>query len=95
MDTRSKQDTWNEHICAWRESGHSQAAYCEQHGLKAANLAYWLGKQRKAAAPLTLVPLPLDSGASGPVLHGAGGWRLELPAQVRPDWIADLLRRLP
>jgi hypothetical protein len=95
METRSKQDTWNDHLRAWRASGLSQGAYCARHGLKVANLAYWLGKQRKAAARLTLVPLPLESGANGPILHGASGWRLELPAQAGPDWIADILRRLP
>lgn len=95
MEARSKQDTWNQHIRAWRESGLSQTAYCNRHGLKLANLAYWLGKQRKADERLTLIPLPLGNGTSGPVLHGASGWHLELPAQATPDWIADLLRRLP
>lgn len=50
METLSKQDTWNDHLRAWRGSGLSQIAYCDRHGLKVASLAYWLGKQRKAAA---------------------------------------------
>lgn len=96
MDTpQAKHEYWNDHIRAWRASGLSQIAYCDRHGLKLANLAYWLGKQRKANECLTLIPLPLGNGVSGLVLHGASGWRLELPAQTKPDWIADLLRQLP
>jgi hypothetical protein len=95
MEARSKQDTWNQHIHAWRGSGLSQVAYCARHGLKAGTLAYWASKQRKEAGGLTLVPLSLESGAAGPILYGATGWRLELPVQASPDWIADLLRRLP
>lgn len=93
--TQSKQDFWNEHIRAWRRSGLSQIEYCERQGLKVANLGYWLGKQRRQAEPLTLVPLPLQVLHAGPVLHGAAGWRLELPAGVEPAWLADLLTRLP
>lgn len=95
MDSHTKQAYWTEHHRAWRASGLTQAAYCERHGLTVGNFAYWLGKQRKQAVPLTLVPIPLGAGAHSPVLLGATGWRLELPAQVSPDWLADLLRRLP
>ena len=95
MEARGKQDTWNQHIRAWRGSGLSQVAYCAQHGLKAGTFAYWASKHRKEAGGLTLVPIPVDAAGTGPILHGATGWCLELPAQASPDWIAELLRRLP
>jgi len=96
MDSpQTKQDFWNEHIRAWRSSGLTQGEYCNRHGLKVASLGYWLGKQRRQAEPLTLVPLPLQTSHAGPVLHGATGWRLELPVQIEAVWLADLLARLP
>lgn len=91
----TKQEFWNDHIRAWRRSGLTQGEYCTRHGLKAASLGYWLGKQRRQAEPpLTLVPLSLQAGHAGPVLHGRDGWRLELPAQIDTVWLADLLGRL-
>jgi len=42
-----------------------------------------------------LLPLPLPAGHGGPVLYGAGGWRLELPAGIEPVWVGELLARLP
>jgi len=91
----TKQDFWNDHIRAWRASGLTQGEYCARQGIKATSLGYWLGKQRRQAQPLTLVPLPLQAGHPGLVLHGATGWRLELPAEVRAAWLGDLLARLP
>jgi hypothetical protein len=95
MDAKhTKQTHWNEHILAWRASGLSQVAYCTRHGLKLTTFAYWLGKARRQATALTLVPLQLGPAVNGPVLSGAG-WRLELPGEVSPAWLAELLRRLP
>ncbi len=91
----TREGYWAEHIRGWKSGGLSQAAYCAQHDLKVASLSYWLGKERRQREGLTLVALPLGGGAGGPVLHGKNGWRLELPAQVEPDWLAELLRRLP
>lgn len=96
MDSRTtKQEFWNEHIRAWRGSGLTQSEYCTRHGLKVGSLGYWLGKQRRRAGALTLVPLPLPAGHAGPVLHGVTGWRLELPAGIEPAWVGELLARLP
>mgnify|MGYP000846711337 CR=1 FL=1 len=91
----SKAAHWHTHITAWQASGLSQAAYCARHGLKPATFAYWRGKQRKAAQPLTLIPLNLGAGGAGPVLTSPGGWRLELPGHLPAPWIAELLGRLP
>lgn len=94
-DQQTKQDFWNEHIRAWRMSGLTQGEYCKRHGLKVASLGYWKDKQRRRGEPLTLVRLPIQAGQIGPVLRGASGWRLELPAHVEVAWLAELLTRLP
>ena len=75
-------------------SGLTQREYCNRHGLKVASLGYWKAKQGHQAEPLTLVPLSLQAGHAGPVLHGRSGWRLELPAPTDAAWLADLLGRL-
>jgi hypothetical protein len=37
---------WRGHVDAWRASGSTQKAYCQQHGLKEHSLSYW---QRRLA----------------------------------------------
>lgn len=55
-----KQAQWAQHIHAWRESGSSQQAYCQQHDLKPPQFWYWKRKLEKtgpAADPHADKPL--------------------------------------
>ncbi|WP_428635189.1 IS66 family insertion sequence element accessory protein TnpA, partial [Sedimenticola sp.] len=39
--SKQQQQHWAEHLQAWRESGLSQQAYCQQQGLKPHQFWYW------------------------------------------------------
>ena len=93
---------WRGHVDAWRASGGSQKAYCEQHGLRSHSLSYWhlrlaqgSGPSR-TGGPLTLVPAARvrDAAASLPSLslHSPQGWRLEFATLPPAEWLNALWR---
>lgn len=98
MSKRRGQEYWQGHVAGWIESGQTQQAYCERHGLSMATFHRWRCKQKTALAakPLTLVPISIESpGAQGAVrLQSPGGWRIELPT-MDATWLVELLRQLP
>jgi len=99
MAARQGSDYWQKQVEGWRQSGLSQIAYCEQHGLNIKSFRRWRTKLQRAAttaASLTLVPISVGAPATAPAirLHSPGGWRIEL-ATGNPAWLADLLRQLP
>ena len=60
METmHARRQAWAQHVQAWRDSGLTQVAYCQQHELKPKALAYWIRRSKQTATPLTLVPLAL------------------------------------
>ena len=101
MDKAGEREAyWRRHVGAWRESGATQKAYCEEHGLRSHSLSYWHVRlaegsgARKGGGPLTLVPavrVP-DAGASLPSLslHGPQGWRLEFATLPPVGWLMAL-----
>jgi hypothetical protein len=99
MAARQGSAYWQTQVEAWRQSGLSQIAYCEQHGLNIKSFRRWRTKLQRAATTatsLTLVPINVGTPATTPAirLHSPGGWRIEL-ATGNPAWLADLLRQLP
>ena len=44
-------DYWSRHIAAWRQSGQSRKAYCEEHGLSYWSMRNWISKLPEVAAP--------------------------------------------
>ena len=93
---QAKRDYWHGQVCAWRESGQSQAAYCAHHGIKPRNLAYWIKRERTQSGTLTLIPvnLPQSRCTGDPILRGSRGWQLHIPVGVSPEWLADLMQRM-
>ena len=90
---------WLDHIEAWQSSGLKQSAYCRQHSLNSRTFAARLSDYRKSrgASPLALIPVQIQNttASSEPVvLQCPQGHRLELPATVSADWLAELLRCL-
>ena len=91
---------WRGHVDAWRASGDSQKAYCEQHGLRSHTLSYWHRRLAKgpvssaAGNPLTLVPAVRgpSAAAAAPILslHSPQGWRLELATLPPAGWVTAL-----
>ena len=91
---------WRGHVEAWRASGGTQKAYCEQHGLKSHSLSYWHLRLTEesgstvAAGALTLIPAARvsDTAASTPSLslHSPQGWRLEFATLPPVGWLTAL-----
>ena len=88
------------HIEAWQASGLSQAGYCRQHKLNSKTFSNWLRIYRSrqvATTEPTLIPVEIKSQASSSgslCLRCPQGHILELPADVSPQWLGELLRCL-
>ena len=46
---RQGREYWSRHVTAWRRSGLTKKAYCEQHGLSYWSLRNWDGKLAETA----------------------------------------------
>ncbi len=88
------------HIKAWQASGFSQAAYCREHDLNSKTFGNWLRTYRdvqKHNQRTSLIPVTIKTtvSAAAPLkLHCLSGHTLELPADVSPQWLGELLRCL-
>jgi len=88
------------HIEAWKSSGMSQAAYCREQGLNVKTFGNWLRTYRNGCAgnqTATLVPVmikPAVPSTDALKLRGSGNHVLEIPADVSPRWLGELLRCL-
>ena len=88
------------HVETWQASGLSQAAYCREHKLNAKTFSNWLRiyriEQTDTKVP-TIIPVTIKSAASSTEpLHlcTASGHLLQLPANVSPKWLGELLKCL-
>jgi hypothetical protein len=88
------------HIEAWQVSGLSQRDYCRQHGLNAKTFGNWLrihrNRRMNAEVP-ALIPVtikPAVSSTESLYLRGSSGYTLQLPANVSPQWLGELLKCL-
>ncbi len=91
---------WLNHIERWQRSGLSQAAYCRQHNLNANSFTGRLSEFRKKANSVApeLIPVQVKVDEEPSSTHNlvltVNSCRLELPAPVSTQWLADLLRCL-
>lgn len=94
------QEYQQNHIETWRASDLSQAAYCRKHGINAKTFGNWLRiyrSGRKDTRPATLIPVtikPAVTSTDSLKLRCSGGQTLELPANVSPQWLGELLKCL-
>lgn len=84
---------WLALVGEWEESGESQRAFCEAHGLKMATFGYWRGQHlREVSSPdagfVALKPL---AGLEGVRLR-MGGLEVELLAEA--GFVAEVLLKL-
>lgn len=88
------------HIEAWQASGLSQVAYCREHKLNAKTFTNWLRIYRleqKGFKPPAMIPVsikPAYSSTDSLRLRCPGEHVLELPANVSPQWLGELLKCL-
>lgn len=90
------------HIEAWQQSGLTITAYCQRHGLTRSAFGNW---RRRYSMPstsnttafvplqLTVAPTPKPT-LSAEITLQRGEWRLGLPPDISPTWLAELLRSL-
>jgi hypothetical protein len=96
---------WRQHVKVWRESGFSQADYCQQQGLNRKTFSVWTRRVQgdlslDKGTPLELLPVQLEPSApvastpASVMLRLANGVQLELSTAASPGWLAELLRCL-
>lgn len=100
---RRRAEFWAEHLAAQRGSGHSQRAYCAQHGIKARNLRRWAQRLQRlqrtdggpAAGPAADVEGPDSPGAGDRTSTGteAAPEAVVLPGPVPEVLAGPELRR--
>ena len=91
-----------EHIKAWQASGLTQAVYCQQHGLNVKTFSRWFKAYRLSKQPTKplLIPVEIKPAAdTSPAteslwLRLPKGHSLELPGNISPRWLAELLQCL-
>lgn len=88
-----------QHVEAWRQSGLSRPAYCLRHGLNLTTFSRWVRWQTPSVAESAPAVIPVEvkreaTADASLVLRLASGARLELPAAVSVDWLAELMRCL-
>ena len=91
-----------EHIKIWQASGLTQAVYCQQQGLNAKTFSRWfttyqLSNQptKPSLIPLEIKPAAATLPATEPMwLRLSKGYALELPGNISPRWLAELLQCL-
>jgi hypothetical protein len=88
---------WLEHIEAWQRSGLSQAEYCAERQINVRTFTARLSDYRKLPATVSsaLIPVQVEPAPTAAIVFtNAQGHRLELPASVSANWVAELLRCL-
>jgi hypothetical protein len=90
-----------EHIKTWQASGLTQVHYCQQHGLNVKTFSRWFKTYQlsnQPAKPL-LIPVEIKPAATTQAtesmwLRLPTGHSLELPGNISPRWLAELLQCL-
>ena len=96
---------WQRHVEVWRESGLSQADYCQRQGLNRKTFSVWTRRVQGDLSldkdtSLELLPIQLEPSApvasipASVMLRLVNGVQLELSTAVSPGWLAELLRCL-
>jgi hypothetical protein len=90
------------HIQAWQVSGLTQAVYCQQQRLNAKTFSRWfktyqLSNQsaKPLLIPVAIIPVADTLPTAEPMrLRLPKGHSLELPSNISPRWLAELLQCL-
>ena len=91
-----------EHIKAWQASGLTQGVYCQQHELNVKTFSRWFRAYRLSKPPATPLLIPVEIKPATAATHAAASlWlrlpkehSLELPHNISPRWLAELLQCL-
>ena len=90
--SKQKQQYWQRHIHAWKESGASQAGYCREHNLNLKTFTYWRRKLTRKASTVTLVQMPSLSNIPAPIkLIVNDRFAIEIGDGFRPETLKQLV----
>lgn len=93
---KDRQTYWKHQIQAWKDSGLSQRAYCQQNNLKEYRFSKWknrLGKNKVSNRFVRVpfpTPVPVTVKRSVLQVYSPSGFRID----VNEDFDAGLLKRL-
>ncbi len=62
MATDTRKALWRERIDHWRESGLTQRAFAQQHGVHARQIRYWIARFAKIDEVPQLIPVSIKRG---------------------------------
>lgn len=98
---------WEEQVEAWRKSNLTQVAYCRMHTLNIATFGTWVARSKQQSSegikPLTLIPVVIRQDEQPPspsptlpslCLRHTGGWELQLPTDVSPLWLGQVMKEI-
>ena len=100
MEVRNgyRMEQWRQIIQDCQESGLSNKAYCEQHGISEKTYYYWLRKLRRAVMEQTapqIMEVKTERGEQPEELYiRYRGAELTLPAETDIEAVAAILRSL-
>jgi hypothetical protein len=90
-----------EHIKIWQASGLTQAVYCQQQGLNAKTFSRWFKTYQLSNQPVkpVLIPVAIKPSSTTQAIESLWlrlptGHALELPSNISPRWLAELLQCL-
>ncbi len=96
--TRRTKSEWQDLIKSQAQSGKTAAAFCREQGINAKyfSLRRRQLSERPARQAPSFVPVTLTRSVSVEklTLSDSGGARVELPLNIEPRWLAQLLRSL-
>ena len=91
---------WADQIDAWRGSGQSKLAYCQERGLNPASFYRWcqrLGAGEPSGSGPRFIPVRLSAtnpAGQGVELRLPTGWVMRIDGGADPAWVARLVREL-
>jgi hypothetical protein len=95
------QQLWTERIAAWKQSGLSQRAFCDQQQLAFSTFTYWRGRLKKlnscddSDGEVNFLPVRFKQESAAPLtLRINGRHSIEIKAGFDPDLLARVVRTL-
>ncbi|MCC7575975.1 MAG: helix-turn-helix domain-containing protein [Methanomethylovorans sp.] len=86
----SRQEEMLSLIGRWQESGKTQQAFCQEHGLTYTTFYYWLKRYRRELDESNFLPVEISSGSHIEIRY-PGGIILQLPAATKLSIVKQLL----
>ncbi len=96
MDAKEKQS----HVKAWQTSGLTKAAYARKHHINSKTLSRWCQQYQReptdkpGLASVTIQPAVTSPTQKTMTIHLRSGSALELPIDISPRWLGELLQCL-